>query len=608
MAVPMTKINWFDNSAIQVTNDIPEIDNRPLFFVVSSFDKGPEELREISGQDFFDLYGTPLYAKHGQNGIQVQNIINNGGKVLVKRVCAEDAKLANTVCSVKLTNTEVQKVDSEGHPIYLDADGNETTEVTSNPVMENNVSIKWQASSITGCDNFDAVKKAALELLDEANGVYPLFVFCDNGRGVSSKAVRITPDYQTSRNMGTMFYNLKTYEGTSITENQVISFNPDVTYNEEAYGLTKSSCLQLNAETLSTVYDAYVAKLADLLSLDEKTVSSYDIIFGYDYKGNKIAGLSLDAESVDLNAAYGIELKQGDNGAFGAAPAGTEAWAEAIRKVFAGEETDEVWDVDEHKIAAICDANFPQNVKDAISHFVEWRKDCVFFRDLGTGLTTFSEIREAKLAQTINNRYIADYATSYTIKDPNTHKNIEVTMTYDIAGVLVSHLVNAANTPCAGIFNGFVLPSAIKGTLNFSPIITPSVNQKEAFEDMHLNYAIFNDDLCVVQSEYTTQPEYTELSYINNVLAIQEVVRAVRTSCPYNRYRLVTGTDFSDYAEACNHVLENYLGNFNVLRFKYTEDKLKSVQKIFYASIEFAFNQFAQTEVFDIYALNSANL
>ena len=41
---------------------------------------------------------------------------------------------------------------------------------------------------------------------------------------------------------------------------------------------------------------------------------------------------------------------------------------------------------------------------------------------------------------TIRNKFIADYATSYTIKDPNTFKNIEVTMLYDMAAIFLQVL------------------------------------------------------------------------------------------------------------------------------------------------------------------------
>ena len=81
-------------------------------------------------------------------------------------------------------------------------------------------------------------------------------------------------------------------------------------------------------------------------------------------------------------------------------------------------------------------------------------------------------------------------------------------------------------------------------------------------------------------------------------------MRAVRTACPRNRYSLSTGNDLSNYAQAVNNVLNNYLSNFSTLNFIYTQDDLKASQKIFYASIEFAFLNWAQTEIFDIYAIN----
>jgi len=608
MAVPMTKVRWNDNSAIQVTQPIAEVDNRPLIFVVSSFDKGTEDLGIYSGQDFYNMFGVPTYARHGQNGIQAQRIINAGGRLLVKRVCAPDSTLANVVLYATVTTTETQKTDAEGHPIYLDDEGNETTEVTDTPVMISNTSVKWQATSFANCTTYAQVKEQAMLLLNETSGVYPLFVYTDNGRGISAKSVRITPNYQVSKGLGFTMYSLKVYEGSSIIENQSVSFNPDTKFSGQNYGIDNSTCLQVKAEVIPEVFTSYINKIATDLDVDAESLANNDMIFCYDYKGNTIEGLSLDAESVDLNALAGVALASGTNGSFGINPVGTAAWEDEIRKVFAGEVDERVWDLDTYKLAAIFDAAFPQTIKNAISEFVTWREDCFFFRDLGVGNTSFSDIREDYALNTIKNKFIGDYATSYTIKDPNTYKNIEVTMNYDMCACVIRGFNNGINNPLAGTYNGYVLDSAIEGTLNYSPIITPAVNQLEAFEDLRLNYAIFQEGQCVVQSEYTSQEAYTELSYINNVMAIQEVVRDLRANCPANRFRLVSGTDLTEYAIACNHVLEKYLSRFYLLRFTYTEDPLLSMQKIFYASIEFAFNQFANTELFDVYALNAANL
>lgn len=575
---PDTIFNWHDNSAITVPETNAEIDDAPLFLQVFSADKGPEDLIEISGDDFTALYGTMRFDRHGQAGIQAQNIINAGGKLFAKRVVASDSTLANTVLCAKVTTSD------------------------------SGVSVKWESQSITGCKTFDDVKKAAEELLDDQSGVYPLIVYTDNGRGASNKAVRLNPDYATSKTVGKTFYNLVVYEGTNVIEQTTVSFDPTVVYAENAYRLDQYTNVQITGLVIDDIYELYAEKLADCLAIDVETVRSYDIVYGYTNRGQKIEGFTLDESGVDLDSQTGIKLVSGDNGEFGVAPIKTNptALSKAIENVFNGNFSDEIWDVDQHKVALVLDANYPVAVKKAMFDFVSFRKDCVYLRDYGTDLTTFLEIKAAYDGfNEQRNCFVSDYMTSYQIKDPVTKKNIEVTMLYDLAYDLVSHIANNPYAPVAGSSNGMILRNAIKGTINFTPVNTPSVNQKEAIDELKVNYAIFEDEQCIVQSCYTSQEEYTQLSYLNNVLGIQRVLRAVRTACPKQRFSLTTGQDLQDYADAVNKVLANYVTNFDVLNFVYTQDDLKMSQKIFYASIEFAFLNWAQTEIFDVYAINN---
>lgn len=577
---PGTLFKWHDNSAFNTsTTQTSVIDDAPLLCQIFSADKGTEDLVEISGDDFEAMYGKISFEKHGQAGIQATNIIKAGARLLAKRVVSADSALANIVLCAT-----VSVVDG----------------------IDNAVSVKWTAQSIANCKSFKEVMQGAQALYDEETKTYPLFVITDNGRGVSLKAVRITPDYTTSRDIGQMFYNMSVYEGTAVTERSTISFNPDVVYNEVSYALDEYKNMQISGKVLEDMYNLYVSALADNLAIDIDELKSYDIIFGYTYKGTAIPGFNIDTQGVDLDADTGIGLINGSNGSFGDKPIGTQALTDALVAVFDGTFSDQIFDVDQHKIAAIVDANYPDTVKKAIFNLVDFRQDCVYFRDFGTGLTTFLDIKAKKDSFVDNrNRYTADYCTSYLIKDPYTYKNIEVTMTYDLAAVLVNHIANNPNAPVAGTINGFVLPSAIEGTLNFTPINTPTGNQKELMDDIRVNYAIFEDNRCVVQSCYTSQKNYTQLSYLGNVLGIQRVLRAVRTSCPKQRFALSTGTDLSNYATAVNNVLADFKTDFSVLNFIYVEDKMKADQKIFYASIEFAFLNWAQTEVFDIYAINN---
>lgn len=575
---PGTIFNWHDNSGINTATTSANNDAAPLLMQVFSADKGTEDYIEISGSDFDAMYGTMSFARHGQSAIQAKKIIDAGGRLFAKRVVAEDSTLANIVLIANVKDTD------------------------------GGVEVKWESKSISGCKTFAEVKSAAEDLLNDTDGIYPVFVYTDNGRGVSGKAVKLTPDYNTSKGTSHTFYTLNVYEGTTITEQNTITVDPDVVYGSVSYKLDKYVGVQVVGEVLEAAYEAYATKLADALALDIDTVKSYDAIYGYTNKGGAIEGFTLAADSVDLDSDNGIVLAEGSNGAFGDAPVGTEAWAKALVEVFKNEngDHDEIYDVDQHMIAAICDANYPDEVKNAIADFVAFRQDCVFLRDYGLGLSTFMQISaRSDEFKEHKNYFIADYATSYIITDPTTKKNIEVTCTYDMAALLVDHIANNPNAPLAGIANGFILSSATKGTINFTPVITPKSNQKEAIDNLRVNYAIFEDNQCVMQSCYSSQENYTQLSYIGNVIAIQRVLRAIRSACPRQRYSLSTSTDLQIYATAISNVLSNYTNEFATLDFEYTQDDLKASQKIFYASIKFAFLGWAQTEILDIYAINN---
>ena len=119
---PGTIINWYDQSEQSTVADIQSYDSYPLFLTAFSADRGPEDMRIVKGQDFFKLYGSDIsFEKHGQPLLQAANIANNGGRLLVKRVVADDATLANLAVVAKVKSVQVQKVDADGKPLYEDS-------------------------------------------------------------------------------------------------------------------------------------------------------------------------------------------------------------------------------------------------------------------------------------------------------------------------------------------------------------------------------------------------------------------------------------------------------------------------------------------------------
>ena len=552
-----------------------------------------------------------------------------------------------TADGVETIEASVQKTNDNGDLLYIDPNtGDETTSaddgagttylpvmVENTPVMVDNTavmvdntpvmldceavtdttgySIKWEAQTVENCKTYEEVMEEAATLFDAENGIFPMIVVTDIGRNNDCKAIRIAPDYDISRSIGFMFYRVSEFENTTSEESVSITMNPSIKYKNVSYDINRYSMGQLQLGTIDGVFDAYVEKLSEATGIPVDEMKMLDVINGTNCKGVALTGLTVAEDSINLAYDYGIALQNGSNGTeLGDAPFQSENYGAAIAKLFDGVYTDEIYDVDVHKICAIVDANYPDVVKTAIRKFVDFREDCFYFRDLGLGLDTFDLIYN-KADSLDKSKFAGNYMTSYFVTDPYTNKRINVTMMWDFATKLVSHFAAGfSHKPLAGDTNGFVMDSAIKGTVNYVPRKTPVVDQKDLLDDAKINYATYYEyeGSLVVDSLYTSQDAYTQLSYINNVLAIQEVARAVRSACPKNRFKFTTNNDFSDYAEAVEDVLENFKNNFDTLKFTYLEDPTKESQKIYYAAIEFSFNNWVQSEIFDLYALNDTNI
>lgn len=489
---------------------------------------------------------------------------------------------------------------------------------------ETNCVITWAPVAAPECTTVDQVKlyaksqfvinpaevdKTETGVIINVSANFPLICMADNGRGASNKSFKISGDNVVSKDMNSMYYTAYVFNGTERLEKITVALDPSSTYNGTLYGINEDTSVQVKMFNVDGVYDAYVDTLSRITNIDVAELNKYNLIAGTNQRGEPIEGITIGT-GADLGAAYGINLDKGTNGAFGDAPFGTEDYIEKVCEVFEGEYDDAIWDVDLYKIAAIFDANYPIAIKKAIGNFVTFREDCVFFRDLGLDNDSYTQIKEyyndkTNIPDTLKNRYIADYCTTYQIINPETKKRIKVTMLYDLAGIMVNHFINGPYKPVAGSANNMILTNAIEGTINFTPRITPQTNQKQLLDDMRINYAIFENGICVVQSTYSSQTEYTQLSFINNVMGIQEVMRAIRVQCPKSRFTFTTDSDFSIYSQAVSRVLVNYAAHFAELYFEYTKDPLQEIQKIFYAELYFRFNNWEQTESFDIFALGN---
>lgn len=606
---PATIFNWHDQSGIQrVITDDPV---KPLILTAFSSDKGPEDIRTISGEDFYKLYGYDIsFERHGQPLIQAAYAIDNGAQLLCKRVVASDATLANAAIIAKVKSVSKQKTNSEGEPLYKTSTGEETTEASNNTaIMINTVDITYTCETVENIKTLaEAVKAMESKINVEGSDdtfTYPLFIVTDNGRGASKKRFRIAPDYSVSKNLKFMLYYLHAigdYDKDS--ESMRFCVDEDKIYNNESMSYTEKckNLAQLRGASIPGVLAQFIAKISEITGVSEDELHANDILFGRNIKGNKINYINVTEDSLNLASEVGFELKSGKNGKFEDAPFETEEYKTQLINFFNGKFDDSIFDVDRYKPEICLDANYPVEVKNAIVDLVNFREDFFFFRDLGLENDTYDTIIYAA-DQLTKTKFAADYIQTYEVIDPFSKKHIKVTFTYGMARTLINHLKNNRNSPVCGIQFNHIFTEAIEGTLNFAPKFTPTEDQKDKLDDLRLNYASYLNDELTLETEYTSQPEFTQLSYINNILSIQEVIRDVRNRCPRYRYQFITNDDLETYKNNVESIIKQYASSFATLEFEYTQDDVMVQNKIFNASIKCTFKNFVQTEIFDIYAL-----
>ena len=614
MQYPGTIDNWYDQSGIQQSAPV-EVAPRPLMLTAAAFDRGPEKITKVYGTDFYKLYGYFIdYDKYGQAAIQAANAIDNGAELMIKRVVANDATLANIVVVAGVTTDRVQKTDSEGNPLYIDPN---TQQETTDPgtgndaVMINIAKIKYQLNTITGKKNLaEIVEEARKSFVEDEEGqtfTYPLFVTVDNGRGQSTKRFGIDPQYSISKNNNYMLYRFK-YLGSEDfdAEQQYFALPPGVIYLQQSMdiGMASTNMLQCKCESIEDAIDAFYNKLSEISGLSVSDLYKTDVLFCKDAKGEAVQGLSLDESSVDLSVQMGFGLESGSNGEFGDNPIETEAYETALVEFYNGTFDSDIYNLDMYKPDVCMDANYPIAVKNAIYELAKFRKDFYFFGDLGLDVNTFTNAMN-KLYEIPRDKFTGWYGQSYQIINPFTKRRVDVTITYSLTRCVIEHLNNRRHTPYCGILYGWTIPEAIEGTINFTPKITPKENQKTLCDDARLNYASILNDVLTVETEYTSQEEFTQLSFANNVIAIQKIIKDVRDNCPKFRYSFISTDDLASYKKSVTRIINKYNEWFESLEFVYVQDDIMKANKIFEASLKVKHKDFVQSEILNIYTLGT---
>lgn len=303
-----------------------------------------------------------------------------------------------------------------------------------------------------------------------------------------------------------------------------------------------------------------------------------------------------------------------------------------VRAVFGGEADTEynkyntylfdtlIYDLDANYIDFMCDFGLDNETKNVIIDLANFRGDFMFFADLGLdGLSNVAEITNAVSGKSVTqsdgstkteipplnkSRYCALYHNTCRVYDPYTAKQIKVTLPFLLAKKIVSHLKEGVGRPFAGILHNITFPEIVDGTINFLPVAMPGVDQKQQLVDLNVNYISKYTQLPVMETMYVNSDTYSQLSYVHNIMAVQEIIKVIRSRCPRVRYTFMDGSDLQRYIDDGNAILNEYATNFSSISMEYMADEKYERNNIFYAIIRVRFKNFIQEEFFKIIAID----
>lgn len=639
---PKTKFDLVNQTSIQEINT-NTVSTEPvaLFMQPYTSDKGTEDWELMNGFDnFVKAKGSISFMRHGQGLLTVAEALRNGAYVFGKRMVSEDATLANVTVRARVIVS-----DSVSY-LYL---------YTSS--FEN-------IKTFDEACNVKALTDEELKTANNARVDVPLFTVTPLGRGESSMFFTVTPVYATSKSANTIKYIFSVYENNECLESITFSMNPEVISDSVSQSLSQR--VRANSKQVKVkIYEAELYELMKALaetavssatdpnkvSLTEGNLINMDFINSYDVKGKTtIPGIVTMAQSTgkndqwlankptDINQVYnlvsdnngkGVPLVNGSFGTMTSSPMSKpEEYEKMLLKVFNADTTDSVtstnaeeddhnqahkekntlydpiiYDLDANKVDAIFDCNWPVSVKNAIANLIDFRGDMVFLADLGTTASTLEDIKDA--ANAINpTKFMALYHNYFKINDPYSKKEITVTMPFLLIDKLITHIAEGVGRPFAGYMNNVYFTNIIENTINFIPVDVPGCDQKQELVDSNINYISYYNNVPIMETMYTNDSEYTKLSYLHNIMAIQEIIKVIRDECPRIRYAFLDGNDLEAYLTDVTALVNEYSSNFESISVQYMADNAYEDNNIFYAVLKVQFRNFVQEEYFKIIAIS----
>ncbi len=581
---PHDIVNVVDGS---VTPVLSSVGAGPILLTAVVSDRGDEGLTLWDDLGaFLNEYGKPNIRKHGQSIYNAINRLQNGGRVLAKRIVSPTSKYANTLVSAHVKTSEVQKTNSSGESLYLTPGGQvTTTSIGNTPIMHDIATVKIVTSTASNLTD----KKMALAALETGIGtvadgytIYPLFAIMAGGRGTYGNNIQFRVTVDNSNSASKLFKNYKvevitSFDGKTAVEGPFgFAFKPGEMKNGNSLALdmvlNKFSTHVSSVVSENGVEGLYTF-LADVAASNEVLVENIDFLV----KGNTANYVVFESSSVDVATATGVKLQSGSNGDWTTFDFDTiQSLEDAFVDFYAGTTDSSILDPGKTRAHDVLDANYPLAVKTAMYSLAAKRQDLVVTID--GGVQENVTMAETWRAGTVYDNYQVNiHPWSAMTLDLFTGREIQVTSTYFLAGKRAAHNNSVGyDKPMAGITYG-ALNGIIPGT------VRPQVNtpaEQDGLYGVQLNYVLENNGAYYLACDITSQGINSELSIGNNVWILADIIRKVLTVTPVMRFSFTDADSVERYVRYINTSLEDVRGYVQLLEFTVAQTAYERANRI----------------------------
>ena len=557
-----------DNTQFEDSVSTP-IDTNAQFISVFRSSMGQDNvlIKKSDLTDFYKTYGRSNYQKYGQPLMMPIAMLTSGNStVYCMRVMPDDAYAANGILTMLYKFDDLSgKMTIKYKASYVDKSTfTESSSYKSNDVFKNTIR---EYASVLRVDEPDA----------DGFREMPIATFRMSGRGVYGNDYR----WRIARNMDyEKDYQIKmfsfealsakdglkkaqTYVGSIVTSDKYrnTTLINDVMDNaEKGTALMDVQVFEDNIRELYDMFVDFVSNLDESLQDTIPDVDCWDIFFNNNVMTDvQNANMEIIPEStgddyISVDRPSGITLFGGDDGLFASEDAETlkNAETQCYIDAFSGVYDRSILSSRRVPCVAMLDANYPYDVKLVMAQLVNARESGILYLDAGTE-TTLAQIDNIIDDYSVfNTRNLVKEFQHYTIKDTDSKKKCEVTITYFYAQQLPIHYKQY------GYWIPFVKSRAqlyghVKNSLQ--PCIDDiDLDIKEKLYNARINY--FE---CIEENNYqrcsqnTAQDINSDLLEENNMNTLFDAKRIIERDCWNALYDFTSADDrarFSTYERA----------------------------------------------------------